>query len=186
MSEAAPCGGVGTGGRVLVEMAVADFRFVIAVAVARAPISSAYFLDDVDAERLRDASLFRIVNLQNQAADHPSPIEVVQMGLLEKDARIAPSIVHETTGRSGLRHLKGTVSLARFAPGAVYHSWFVCMRDEPALDEGGSRHPDGLGFAAFGHVVEGLERLVRLYDEYGGGPEWVDRPLALRNIRRVG
>lgn len=173
-------------GTVLVEVALANFRFVIAVAVASAPISSAYFLEDVDAGRLRDASVFRIVNLQNQAADHPSPIEVVQMGLREKDAGIAPSIVHETTGRSGLRHLKGTVSLARFAPGAVYHSWFICMRDEPGLDEGGSRHPDGLGFAAFGHVAQGLEHVVQFFHEHSDGPEWLERPVALRAIRRVG
>jgi peptidyl-prolyl cis-trans isomerase A (cyclophilin A) len=183
VNEAGTLAGDGT---VLVEAALADFRFVIAVAVARAPISSAYFLADVDSGRLRDASVFRIVNLQNQAPDHPSPIEVVQMGLLEKDASIAPSIVHETTGRSGLRHRKGTVSLARFAPGAVYHSWFICMRDEPGLDEGGSRHPDRQGFAAFGHVTHGLEHVLQFFDEYSGGPEWLERPVALQAVRRVG
>jgi peptidyl-prolyl cis-trans isomerase A (cyclophilin A) len=81
--------------------------------------------------------------------EHPAKIEVIQMGWRETNPGIPPSRRHETTAMTGLRHRKGTVSLARFAPGAVYHSWFVCMRDEPGLDAGGLRHPDGQGFAAF-------------------------------------
>jgi hypothetical protein len=45
------------------------------------------------------------------------------------------------------------------------------MRDEPGLDEGGSRNPDGLGFAAFGFVAEGFEHLARFFAfECGPGP----------------
>jgi peptidyl-prolyl cis-trans isomerase A (cyclophilin A) len=64
---------------------------------------------------------------------------------------------------TGLRHMKGTVSLARFAPGAVYHSFFICLRDEPALDFGGARHPDGQGFAAFGWVARGFDIVQRIF-----------------------
>jgi peptidyl-prolyl cis-trans isomerase A (cyclophilin A) len=85
-----------------------------------------------------------------------------------------------------LRHLRGTVSLARFLPGAVYHSFFVCMRDEPALDQGGARNPDGLGFAAFGQVVRGFEHLHRLYLEHARTErgEYLDAPIGLRSFRR--
>ena len=37
------------------------------------------------------------------------------------------------------------------------------MRDEPALDFGGKRHPDGLGFAAFGAVVSGFETIDAIF-----------------------
>jgi len=167
-----------------VEVCTNDFAFTIAVCVSRAPISSAYFLADVDAGVLDGSSIFRIVNLHNQAADHPCKIEVLQMGLRETDAAIAASIRHETTGTTGLRHLRGAVSLARFAPGAVYHSVFVCMRDEPGLDEGGARHPDGQGFAVFGFVVEGFEHLARLFRDRADAGEYPAQPVLLNTVRR--
>jgi peptidyl-prolyl cis-trans isomerase A (cyclophilin A) len=169
----------------LVEVCATDFTFVIAVCTAQAPISSAYFLTDVDAGTLGGSSIFRIVNLHNQPADHPSRIEVIQMGWRETNPAIPPSLRHETTGMTGLRHRKGTVSLARFAPGAVYHSWFVCMRDEAGLDQGGSRHPDGQGFAAFGFVTEGLEHLARFFEENAASAEYLVQPVLLRSVRRL-
>jgi peptidyl-prolyl cis-trans isomerase A (cyclophilin A) len=174
-----------TDGLTLVEVCAVDFTFVIAVCTAQAPISSAYFLTDVDAGALSGSSIFRIVNLHNQPADHPSKIEVIQMGRRETNPAIPPSLRHETTGMTGLRHRKGTVSLARFAAGAVYHSWFVCMRDEPGLDEGGSRHPDGEGFAAFGFVAEGLEHLTRFFDENAAAVEYLAQPVLLHSVRRL-
>src|SRR5258708_29548358 len=169
----------------LVEVCTNDFTFVITVCTAQAPISSAYFLTDVDAGTFGGSSIFRIVNLHNPPDDHPSKIEVIQMGWRETDPAIPPSIRHETTGMTGLRHRKGTVSLARFAPGTVYHSWFVCMRDEPGLDQGGARHPDGQGFAAFGFVAEGLENLARFFEENAASAEYLVQPIPLRSVRRL-
>jgi peptidyl-prolyl cis-trans isomerase A (cyclophilin A) len=160
----------------LVEVRGADFAFTIDVAVNAAPVSSAYFLADVDAGVLDGSSLFRIVR---------EKIAVIQLGLRETDPTLPPVIAHEPTGTTGLRHRRGTVSLARFAPGAVYHSMFVCMRDEPSLDEGGTRNPDGQGFAAFGQVVDGLERLQRIFDSHPPGEEYLQIPLRLESVRRV-
>ena len=168
----------------LVEVTTAGFSLVIAVCTQRAPHSSAYFLADVDAGALDGSSVFRIVNQYNQAPALRARIEVIQMGWRETDAGIPASIPHETTGVTGLRHTRGAVSLARFTPGAVYHSFFVCMRDEPALDEGGARHPDRLGFAAFGYVTEGFEHLVRLFDDQAVGPEYPERPIVVTSVRR--
>jgi peptidyl-prolyl cis-trans isomerase A (cyclophilin A) len=174
-----------SGTPVLVEVRGADFVFRIAVCVAEAPASSAYFLADVDARTLDGSSVFRIVNVANQPAHHPAKIEVIQMGMRENDPTIAPTIAHESTNMTGLRHTRGAVSLARFAPGAVYHSFFVCMRDEPCLDEGGKRNPDGLGFAAFGYVAEGFEELQRIFEEHAHGVEYLGTPIRLRTVRRV-
>jgi peptidyl-prolyl cis-trans isomerase A (cyclophilin A) len=170
---------------VLVEVRGSNFAFTIAVCVAEAPVSSAYFLADVDAGTLDGSSIFRIVNVDNQPAHHPAKIEVIQMGIRENDPSIVPTIAHESTNMTGLRHKRGVVSLARFAPGAVYHSFFVCMRDEPGLDEGGARNPDGLGFAAFGYVSEGFEELQRIFKEHGFGVEYLGTPIRLRTLRRV-
>jgi peptidyl-prolyl cis-trans isomerase A (cyclophilin A) len=168
-----------------VEVLGADFAFTIAVHVTEAPVSSAYFLADVDAGVLEGSSIFRIVNLHNQPATVPAKIAVIQLGRRETDPTIPPVIEHESTGKTGLRHRRGTVSLARLAPGAVYHSMFVCMRDEPSLDEGGARNPDGRGFAAFGQVVAGFEHLQRIFDAHEFGEEYLVSPIRLETVRRV-
>ena len=36
-------------------------------------------------------------------------------------------------------------------------AFFICIGDQPSLDFGGMRNPDGQGFAAFGRVVEGMD-----------------------------
>jgi hypothetical protein len=45
----------------LVEVSTTDFTFIIAACTVQAPISSAYFLADVDAGTLTGSSIFRIV-----------------------------------------------------------------------------------------------------------------------------
>jgi peptidyl-prolyl cis-trans isomerase A (cyclophilin A) len=139
---------------------------VIALAVQedRAPASAGYFLADVRNGLYDGTSFFRIVALANQRkVERHRRIAVIQGGLRHEREDLPQAIPHETTAMTGLRHRKGTVSLARFAPGAVYHSFFICLRDEPALDFGGARHPDGQGFAAFGQVAEGFEVVQRIY-----------------------
>jgi peptidyl-prolyl cis-trans isomerase A (cyclophilin A) len=136
----------------------------LAVHEEQAPASAGYFLADVRNGLYDGTSVFRIVTLANQRAiERERRIAVIQGGLRHQREDLAPVIPHETTAMTGLRHVKGTVSLARFAPGAVYHSFFICLRDEPVLDFGGARHPDGQGFAAFGRVVEGFDVVQRIY-----------------------
>ncbi len=36
-------------------------------------------------------------------------------------------------------------------------SFFICLGAQPSLDFGGARIADGLGFAAFGRVIKGME-----------------------------
>jgi len=129
----------------------------------RSPASAGYFLGDARAGLYDGSSFFRIVTPANQQVEERRRIAVIQGGLKHEREDIRPVIAHETTAMTGLRHLKGTLSLARFAPGAVYHSFFICLRDEPALDFGGARYPDGQGFAAFGCVVEGFDVVERIF-----------------------
>jgi peptidyl-prolyl cis-trans isomerase A (cyclophilin A) len=37
------------------------------------------------------------------------------------------------------------------------------LRDEPVLDFGGARHPDGQGFAAFGRVTHGFNVVESIF-----------------------
>jgi len=92
-------------------------------------------------------------------------IDVVQGGLgLDAYDEDVPALLegvpHEPTCTSNLQHLDGTLSMARLDPGTATSEVFVCVGEQPELDFGGARNPDGQGFAAFGRVVEGMA-LVR-------------------------
>jgi len=96
-----------------------------------------------------------------------------------------PPIAHETTRQTGLRHLDGTVSMARAQPGTANSEFFVCVGDQPALDFGGGRQPDGQGFAAFGRVVEGMD-VIRAVHARGEADQYLAQPIRVLSVRRVG
>jgi len=130
----------------------------VALESARAPISTGDFLKYVDRGLYSGGAFYRTV----RADDDPKPIkiEVVQGGLTDESKFLAP-ISHESTNRTGLRHRNGTISIARDGVGTgTAGAFFICIGDQPELDFGGKRNPDGQGFAAFGHVTSGME-LIR-------------------------
>lgn len=138
-------------------------EFSILLHYDRAPVTCQYFCDLVRNGGLSGSGVFRIVSERNQQPDDPCPIRVVQIGPVHNIFGDRHFITHEGTNLSGLSHRKWTVSAARFGPGEVYGSFFICMRDEPELDFGGRRQPDGQGFAAFGQVIEGFNTLEQIY-----------------------
>jgi peptidyl-prolyl cis-trans isomerase A (cyclophilin A) len=141
---------------------------VLEVYPERAPITVANFLRYVDEGRLDSASFYRAVTLDNQPNDSIR-IEVIQGGLRGHRDMVLPRIEHETTDVTGVRHLDGTISMARAAVGTTSSEFFICIGDQPELDYGGKRNPDGQGFAAFGRVVEGMEvvRAIQSGDAHG-------------------
>jgi peptidyl-prolyl cis-trans isomerase A (cyclophilin A) len=90
-------------------------------------------------------------------------IEVIQAGVNPDRAKagFAP-IALERTNATGLLHKDGTISMARGAPDSATSGWFICINDQPSLDFGGARNPDGQGFAAFGRVVSGMDVVRRI------------------------
>ena len=159
---------------------------VIAVDPARAPITVANYLAYVDAKSLDGGAVYRIVTPANQPPETRHKISVVQWGMnLPDDAKPPlPPIAHETTRQTGLRHLDGTVSMARNNPGTAASEFFICIGDQPELDFGGGRNPDGQGFAAFGHVVAGQGVLQALY-RMGQASQYVQPPVKVMTVRRV-
>ena len=71
--------------------------------------------------------------------------------------RDVPSLALERTTVTGLKHLDGTISMARLTPDSANSEFFICVGAQPELDFGGRRNPDGQGFAAFGQVIEGMD-----------------------------
>ncbi len=160
--------------------------FVVEVDSAVAPLTVANYLAYVDRHLLDQAWVYRLVTRANQTPDTPYKIEVVQWGLnLPDDAppRL-PAIAHETTRQTGLRHRDGTISMARGAPGTATAEFFICIGDQPELDFGGRRNPDGQGFAAFGQVVQGMD-VVRALHARAGAEQWLKEPIAIGPVRRV-
>lgn len=156
-----------------------------------APVTVANFLRYVDEGIFepRDgkggATFYRVVRSDNQLG-HPVPIEVVQGGLSidELDPRRLPPIRHESTEKTGLKHLDGTFSMARMAPGTASSEFFICVGDQPELDFGGRRNSDGQGFAAFGRVVRGMD-VVRAIQKLPDHEQGLIDPVAILEVKRV-
>jgi len=131
----------------------------IEVNTQHAPVTAANFLRYVEAGYYNDSKFYRTVTMSNQP-DNDVKIEVIQGGLgmdqITGKAKFPPVPLERTT-QTGLSHLDGTVSMARLAPDSATSEFFICINDQPELDFGGKRNPDGQGFAAFGRVVRGMD-----------------------------
>jgi len=161
--------------------------FTISVDTEHAPITAANFLAYVDGGHLDNATAYRIVTLANQPAETAHKIEVVQWGMRTADEKPAPfpNIAHETTEATGLRHEHMTISMARLAPGTAGSEFFICIGDQPALDFGGLRNPDGQGFAAFGSVTEGEDTVMAIFAKAEAGSEYPAVPVRFHNAERA-
>lgn len=150
----------------------------------KAPVTAANFLRYVDAGLYNNASFYRVVRLDNQPQS-PVKIEVIQGGLgFSDEDRPFPPIDHETTAKTGILHKDGVISMARSAPGSATSEIFICIGDQPELDFGGRRNPDGQGFAAFGRVIEGMD-VVRKIQQQPDEKQMLKQPVAITRIKRT-
>jgi peptidyl-prolyl cis-trans isomerase A (cyclophilin A) len=141
--------------RVLVQTELGDI--VLEVDTVRAPKTAANFLRYVDARHYDGGTFHRTVTMDNQP-DNTVKIEVIQAGVNpERNRDGFLPIALERTSVTGLRHIDGAISMARASADSATSGWFVCINDQPSLDFGGARNPDGQGFAAFGRVVSGMD-----------------------------
>lgn len=130
----------------------------------QAPYTVYNFLKYVDENWYEGATFYRAVRLDNQP-DDSIKIEVIQGGLYDDNQSQALSpIHHETTKSTGIKHLDGTISMARNEPGTATSEFFICIGNQPELDYGGKRNADGQGFAAFGRVIQGMNVVRAIHD----------------------
>ena len=148
----------------------------------KAPITSANFLRYLDAGLYDGTSFFRTVTMDNQPNDTVK-IEVIQGGQIPKDKEYEPITLERTT-LTGLKHLDGVISMGRFKPDSAKSSFFFCIGDQPELDYGGKRNPDGQGFAAFGVVLEGMDVVRAIQVEPYEGQR-LTPPIEITKISRV-
>jgi peptidyl-prolyl cis-trans isomerase A (cyclophilin A) len=130
-----------------------------------APITAANFLKYVDEGLYKDGCFYRVVTMDNQP-NNDIKIEVIQGGLsAETRGNMLSPIEHETTDNTGILHKNGVISMARSKPGTASSEFFICVGDQPELDFGGKRNPDGQGFSAFGRVVDGMDVVKKIHQQ---------------------
>lgn len=145
---------------------------VVAVDGKDAPITAANFLHYVDSHKLDGGTFYRSVKAGSSG--------FIQFN---SGARTYPPIAHEPTTLTHLSHTDGTLSTARYAVGTASNEFTICIGDMTYLDAGGNATPDKQGYAAFGHVVSGMDVVKRILDgristAKPGPGEWAGETLA--------
>jgi len=144
-------------GTVVVVLETERGEIELALDARWAPATTANFLRYLDRGFYDGGVFHRTVKPDNQP-DKKIKIEVIQAGINPARAKEdGPAIALERTSKTGLKHLDGAISMARDGPDTATSDFFICIGDQPELDFGGRRNPDGQGFAAFGRVVRGME-----------------------------
>jgi peptidyl-prolyl cis-trans isomerase A (cyclophilin A) len=168
--------------RVLIRTEAGDIE--VELDAAKAPQTVANFLRYADGGFYAGGRFHRAVTPDNQP-NNKVKIEVIQGGINPaKEKAEFPAIKLERTKDTGLSHKDGTISMARDGPDTATSDFFICVGDQPELDFGGKRNPDGQGFAAFGRVVKGMD-VVRKIQRSPAEGQVLKPPVKIVSVTRV-
>jgi len=149
----------------------------------KAPVTVQNFVQYVEQNAYDNSSFFRVCTKENEA-DRIIKIEVIQGGDISKEKEMPP-IALESTKTTGILHKNGVISMARSEPDSATSSFFICINDQPELDFGGKRNPDGQGFAAFGKVTKGMD-VVKAIQKQTEHDQFLLKPVPIENIDLIG
>jgi peptidyl-prolyl cis-trans isomerase A (cyclophilin A) len=143
-----------TSGTLRVELATSAGPIVVALDFDHAPVTAGNFLAYVDRHRFDRTSFYRAARTHGTAGRG-----FVQGGIRHDYTRMLAPIAMEPTSRTGLRHVDGTISMARTQEGAgAMGDFFIIVGGAmPDMDAGPRAGGDHQGYAAFGHVVAGMD-----------------------------
>ncbi len=131
-------------------------RIVLELETVKAPITAGNFLRYVDQRRLDGVRFYRTAQVAPKFG-------FVQFGVSGDPKRLLPPIRHEPTTLTGLSHTNGTISVARNAPGTARGDFTISLGDQRSLDADPKAPGDNQGYAAFGHVVEGMDVVEAIF-----------------------
>jgi peptidyl-prolyl cis-trans isomerase A (cyclophilin A) len=135
--------------------------FTVEVETVKAPVTAANFLRYVDQKKLDGITFYRTCKVADKFG-------FVQFGTNGDPKRTLPPIKHEPTTITGLKHLNGTLSTARLAPGSARGDFTISVGDQPSFDADPAKPDDALktnqGYAAFGRVVDGMDVVLKIFD----------------------
>jgi peptidyl-prolyl cis-trans isomerase A (cyclophilin A) len=150
---------------------------------AKAPKTVAAFLGYIDSGFFKNSSFYRLQKTESAGGD----IGMIQGGIWKTNnagfARL-PGIVHESTRLSGLSHTDGILSLARTTIGTGNTEFFICIGNQSQFDSGRAANADGMGYAAFGKVVSGMEIVKKIHEQPYDGKESFTNKVEIIQIRR--
>ena len=159
-------------------------NITIEVDAVRAPLTAANFLKYVDGGFYDGGTINRAVRPDNTVR-RDVEIQVIQFQIARARQRERfPPVPLERTTVTGLKHVNGAVSMARSGPDTARGSFSIVIGDQPEMDFGGKRNPDGQGFAVFGRVVKGMDVVQAIQASPTGqrgpyGPETLEPPIAI-------
>ncbi len=173
-------------GDVRVVIATAYGPVTVDLAKGKAPKTVANFLRYVDAKRFDNTTFYRAMTLGESAG-------LVQGGVKNRTDLIFPPVAHEPTSQTGLTHDDGAISLASAGPGTGRGDFFIVVGNVPTLDANPAAKTDKAGYAAFGHVVAGMDVIRRILTAptfpTAGGPamrgQILKAPVKIVTVRRA-
>lgn len=169
-----------------VRLETTEGPIVVELAQDRAPVTTANFLHYVDQKKFDGITFYRAVNVAPGYG-------LIQAGIRGDARQLFPPIKHEPTTETGLSHTNGAISMARNAPGTANASFFVTVGDIPSMDADPKQTGDNLGFAVFGHVIEGMDIVRHILQEPTSPTEgegimkgqMLAQPVRITSARRV-
>ncbi|KRB81220.1 peptidylprolyl isomerase [Sphingomonas sp. Root710] len=173
--------------KVKVALKTSEGTIVVAVDVRHAPITAKNFLAYVDQKKFDGTSFYRAAPAKRNRA-----VGLIQGGIRRSAFRSLVPIAHEPTTKTGLRHVDGTISMARREPGTAMGDFFILVGPSPAMDAHPGAPGDNAGYAAFGKVVSGMpvvKRIMAAKTWPGGSGAMKDQlikaPVKIIEARRV-
>jgi peptidyl-prolyl cis-trans isomerase A (cyclophilin A) len=158
---------------------------LLALDAKHAPVTAANFVRYADQHRFDGTYFYRAARTRGARERG-----FVQGGIRHSARRSLPPIAHEASSRTGLKHVDGTVSMARAAPAGAMGDFFIIVGGAmPAMDAHGGEP----GFAAFGRVEEGMDVVRRILAaptvaNAGRGPmrgQMLEKPVKIVSARQA-
>ena len=134
-------------------------RIVVALDRAHAPATTTNFLHYVDTHRFDGQNFYRAMHVPDGKGSDGG---LIQGGITTDARKLYAPIAHEPTTQTGLHNVAGAISMANAGPGTAKSDFFILLSDMPGLDANGPGG-DANGFAAFGHVTEGMDVVQKIF-----------------------
>ena len=170
-------------GTVRVRLDTAAGAITLALDARHAPRTVANFLLYVDDGRLDGARFFRAARAKGAGVGG-----FIEGGVGADYRRTLPPVVLEPTSRTGLHHIDGALSMARFdQPDSATGNFSILVGASPSMDA----RPGRPGYAVFGRVIGGMDVVRRILAQPaggGGGPtagQMLMRPVTIVHAVRL-
>jgi len=168
--------------RVRIETSMGNI--VVALDARHAPKTTDNFMKYVDDGRFEGMHFYRASRAKSDA--HRGFIQ----GGIDTDYRraLVPSVPLEPTSKTGIKHVDGTISMARHEdPNSATGNFSIYVGPAPGMDAA----PGRPGYAAFGHVVAGMDvvkKIMAVPTCCGEGPmfgQMIKQPVTIVRMVRL-